>query len=133
MAVYVQLECPSERLGVPASTPQVHLKANDMDTPHYLYLMPRSRHPSDPLPAYPTPSSTLSSFSGFVEVVSPFPLSEETSWTVYKDKTLIHQERTAIRMTSPIPTATGRRVYICELVPSLWPTLCETEGIWFIE
>lgn len=129
MAIYVQLECPSERQGVPTSTPQVHLKPNDMDTPHYLYLMPLSRHPSDPLPpAYPSPSSTLSSFSSLVELVSPFPLSEETTWTVYKDKTLIHQDRTAIRMTSPLPNAAGRRVYICELVPSLWPLLCESEG-----
>ncbi|KAH6913405.1 hypothetical protein BKA70DRAFT_1525632 [Coprinopsis sp. MPI-PUGE-AT-0042] len=132
MVIHVQLEFPSEPQGVsslPTSTPQVHLTPNDMDTPHYLYLMPLSRHWSDPSPpAHPTPSLTLSSFSSFVELVSPFPLSEDTTWSVYRDNALVHQERTELsRVTSPLPGAADRRVYVCDLVPSLWPILCESE------
>ncbi|KAH6913378.1 hypothetical protein BKA70DRAFT_1421656 [Coprinopsis sp. MPI-PUGE-AT-0042] len=122
VAIHVQLECPSEQRGVPALTPQVHLKPNDVDTPYYLYLMPASHCPLPPVSS--TPSLTLSSFSSVVELVSPFPLSEETTWTVYKDKTFMHQERTVIRMTSP---AAGRLGYVCDLVPSLWRTLCDSE------
>ncbi|KAH6913376.1 hypothetical protein BKA70DRAFT_720602 [Coprinopsis sp. MPI-PUGE-AT-0042] len=55
MVIHVQLECPSERQGVLASAPQVHLKPNDMDAPRCLYLMPLSRHWSDPLPPLTRP------------------------------------------------------------------------------
>ncbi|KAH6876778.1 hypothetical protein BKA70DRAFT_1476157 [Coprinopsis sp. MPI-PUGE-AT-0042] len=84
--------------------------------------MPLSHRPLPPV--YPTPSSTLSSFSSSVELVSSFRLSEETTWTVYKDNALMHQEQTVICMSSP---AAGRHGYICDLVPSLWPMLCNSE------
>ncbi|KAH6913380.1 hypothetical protein BKA70DRAFT_720733 [Coprinopsis sp. MPI-PUGE-AT-0042] len=102
IVIHVQLECRSERQGVPTSTPQVRLKPNKADTPYFLYLTPISRSLSGSFPpACPTPRSTLSLFSSTVKLVSPFPLSEETAWTAYKGHTRIHQERTVIRMLTP--------------------------------
>ncbi|KAH6913381.1 hypothetical protein BKA70DRAFT_720760 [Coprinopsis sp. MPI-PUGE-AT-0042] len=128
MVIHIQLEYPSERHGVLASAPQVHLKPNDMDAPRCLHLMPLSRHWPDPLPPpYPTSSSTLSSFSSLLELVSPFPLSEETTWSVYRDNAVVHQERTAIFPTSPLPNEASQRLYVCDLVPSFWPKLCDSK------
>ncbi|KAH6913404.1 hypothetical protein BKA70DRAFT_1558740 [Coprinopsis sp. MPI-PUGE-AT-0042] len=133
MVIHVQLECVSQPQGGPTPAPQVHLRPNDTDTPHHLYLVPISRHWSDPLPpAHPTPSSTLSSFSSFIELVSSFPLSEETTWSAYRDNTLVHQERTELRMASFLPAEAGRHLYVCDLVPSLWPVLCESEDPTYI-
>ncbi|KAH6913383.1 hypothetical protein BKA70DRAFT_1218337 [Coprinopsis sp. MPI-PUGE-AT-0042] len=128
IVIHVQLECRSERQGVPTSTPQVRLKPNKADTPYFLYLTPISRYSSGSFPpACPTPPSTLSLFSITVKLVSPFPLSEETAWTAYKGHTRIHQERTAIRMLCP---AAGRRAYL-RPCPFTVAHTCESEGTQF--
>ncbi|KAH6876781.1 hypothetical protein BKA70DRAFT_1448421 [Coprinopsis sp. MPI-PUGE-AT-0042] len=79
-------------------------KPNKANAPHFHYLTPVSRHSTGSFPpAYPNPSSTLSLFSSTVELVSPFPLSEDTAWTAYKGGTLIRKGQTAIRMTPRHP------------------------------
>jgi hypothetical protein len=85
------------------------------------------------LPAFTIPSSPLPFFSSLVGLLSPFPLSGETTWTVYQNDAPTHHERAAIRLAPPhLPIAVGWHLYVCDLVPSLWPTVCEHDSAYYV-
>jgi hypothetical protein len=134
MSIHVRLELEYSSEPQAASTPRVNLCPNDRSSPQPLHLMPLARHSSYSsfLSAFPMPSSPLSLFSSLIGLLSPFPLSGETIWTVYQNDAPIHHEQCTIRLASPhLPISGGWHLYVCDLVPSLWPTLCEHDSAYF--
>ncbi|EAU83076.1 hypothetical protein CC1G_11160 [Coprinopsis cinerea okayama7 len=128
VVVYVQIELPGERhFGSGYPVPRLQFTPNDMNTPISLYLSPIHQHSS--ISSSGRHSPALAFFSNAIELFSPWPLVQETSWSVYKESNLIHRHTSVLRIESPSShiTTSGGQVYSCHLVPDFWQSLCERE------
>lgn len=116
----MQIEFPSQSAGTIDRVPRVQFDRNDINTPHFIYLLPApqtlSRHER---------LSPLSFYSNLVDVTALWPLQLETSWAVYQHSTAVFRETSLLR---PAATSSYAYRYACDLVPAFWSTLCQCEG-----